>query len=77
MQDTYMDHNYSGLICLSSFCHICADLEDVQDKKEDRKRLLDRTRVSEYQTLHGGLNQEQAILLFLLLTQSYLSCYKR
>lgn len=58
MQDTYMDRNYFGNIHLSSFWRICADLEDVQERKQDRKRLLDRTRVSEYQTLHGGLNQE-------------------
>lgn len=76
MQDTYMDHNYFGNIHLSSFCRICADLEEVQDRKEARERLVDRTSVSECQTLHGGLNQEQEILLFLRLTQSYLRCYK-
>lgn len=78
MQDCHMDHNYFGHIRLPSFCHISADLEDAseQDSKEDRKMPLDRTSVSEYQTLLGVMNQTQEILLFLNLTL-YLSSYNR
>lgn len=78
MHHCHMDHNYFGHIHLPSFCHICADLEEAseQDSKEDRKMPLDRTSVSEYQTLLGVMNQTQEILLFLNLTL-YLTSYNR
>lgn len=66
MQPCHMDHNYFGRGHLPSYCHICADLEDVsdEDRKDDRKMPLDRKSVSEYQTLHGGMKHTENPPLF-------------
>lgn len=74
MQSCHMDHSYFGRS--PSYCHICADHEDVpeQDRKEAKKRPLDRTSASEKQTLCRGINQTKKFLLFLNLTL-YLSHY--
>lgn len=59
MQPCHMDHNYFGHSHLPSYRHICGDLEDApeQDRKEDREMPLDRTSVSEHQSLHGGMKK--------------------
>lgn len=68
MQLCHMDHHFFGRILLPSFC-ICADLEDAskQDRKEDRKKPLDRRLVSEYQNRPRGMNHTQEILLYSVL----------